>query len=251
MKQHGVWLTLFLVIVLVGSVLTPHANASATANSELQLQSLTITPDQGSIVFLPTASSFASAQNSLGEFDSSFDSGSIANSTATVTWANGNCSVDSNVRTGSVATNSQIPSGLIGGSSSFALGTLSDFSFTVTGTTGEVPVQFDAVVPYMQMLFTDAYGAAASGVTFFLSLEGSTVLESQSAYSVGSNSSVSTSQTWDLSNSITLEADQAYSVEVMFLAVSTATTTPEPATIWLCLGAATPFLVRRLRATRP
>src|SRR5271169_1678489 len=232
-------LTLCLVLMLEALVVAPRANATAIANSSLQLASLTITPASGSIMFSPTAQSFAQAQNSLGELVSNFDSGTTANSSASVTWGNASGSADSILQTAFVSANVHLPGSVVGAASVAGQGALYDFSFSITGTTGPVSVQFSALLPYSQSLMTDAAGLqATSEVIFDLSLDGNTVLFLDSPMTIGPSSSFSTSGSPALSNSMTLTAGQTYDLYLELDAESSGINTPEPATLSLLLGGA-------------
>ena len=241
--------TLWSAVVLAVLTGTPYANATAIANSSLQLASLTITPASGSIVFSPTAQSFAQAQNSLGELVSNFDSGTTANSSAVVTWANASGSADSGSLTASASANVSIPN-VTGAASSVGRGALFDFAFSVTGASGPVAVQFSAMFPFAQSLMTDMYGVqATSEVILDLSIDGQTVLFFDSPFTIGPSTSLATSGSPTLTNSMTLTAGQTYDLYLEIDSESSGiNATPEPATLTLLLGGAiVPFVRRRLR----
>ena len=147
----------FLVIMLATLCSAPPVSATAITNSSLQLQSLTISLASGSIMFSPTAQSFTQAQNSLGELVSNFGSGTTANSSAVVTWANASGTADSISQTASTSANVSIPN-VTGAASSVRRRTLFDLAFSITGTSGPVSMQFAATLPYAQSLMTDIYG---------------------------------------------------------------------------------------------
>jgi hypothetical protein len=149
-------------MVFAALTTVPRLDATAIANSSLQLQSLTITPASGSIMFSPTAQSFAQAQNSLGELVSNFDSGSTANSSASVTWANASGAADTTSRTASAMANVNLPGAVVGAANSVGRGTLYDLSFSVVGASGPDSVQFSVTIPYIQSLVTDAAGVQAT-----------------------------------------------------------------------------------------
>ncbi len=239
-------LTLCLVLLLAASVVVPRANATAIANSSIMLESLTITPASGSIMFSPTAQSFAQTQNSLGQVVSNFDSGTTANSSATVTWANASGSADSISQTAFVSANVDLPGSVVGAASAAGQGTLYDFSFSITGTTGPVSVQFSALLPYSQSLLTDLAGVQASSEDiFYLSLDGQPVLFLDLPMTIGSSSSFSASGSPTLSNSMTLTAGQTYNLYLELDAESSGINVPEPASLSLLLGGALLSLVRR------
>jgi hypothetical protein len=243
---------LSLLLMLAAVAVPPGATATAIANSSIQLQSLTITPASGSIMFSPTAQSFAQAQNSLGELVANSASGVTASSSAAVTWADASGSADSISQTASTSANVSIPN-VTGAASSVGRGALFDLAFSVTGTSGPVSVQFSATLPYAQSLMTDVYGVqAASEVIFDLTVDGNTVLFFDSPLSIGPSSSLATSGSPTLTNSMTLTAGQTYDLYLEIDSESSGiNTTPEPATFSLLLGGAlVPFVRRRLRSLR-
>lgn len=242
----GFVLTIFLMFAA-----SPGANATAIAISSLHLQSLSIAPASGSIMFSPTAQSFAQAQNSLGDLVSNSNSGATANSSAVVTWANGSGSADAGSQTASASANVSIPN-VTGAANSVGRGALFDFAFSVTGTSGPVSVQFSAMFPYAQSLMTDLYGVqATSEVILDLSIDGQTVLFFDSLNTIGPSSSLAISGSPTLTNSMTLMAGQTYNLYLEIDSESSGiNATPEPATLTLLLGGAlVPLVRRRLRNT--
>lgn len=241
-------ITSLLLLVLAAIAVTPRANATAIAISSLQLASLTITPSSGWIIFSPTAEAFAQAQNSLGELVADYNTGVIVNSSASVTWASASSSADSISRNMAVFSNVNIPGE--GAASAIGIATLYDYSFSITGTTGPVSVQFDAMLPFMQFLMTDAYGLeASSDLVFYLGIDGTPVLFKDSPEYIGPNSSFFSSGTWSLSNSVILMANQPY---ILYAEVDDdPAPAPEPATLSLLLGGVLcSFVARRLRSAR-
>ena len=245
-------LTLCFVVMLLALIVAPPASATAIANTSIQLSSLSITPASGSIMFSPTAQSFAQAQNSLGELVSNFNSGTTANSSASVTWANGSGSADSGSQTASASANVSIPN-VTRAANSVGRGSLFDLAFSVTGTSGPVSVQFSAMFPYAQSLMTDIYGVqATSEVILNLSIDGQTVLFFDSPFTIGPSTSLATSGSPTLTNSMTLTAGQTYDLYLEIDSESSGiNATPEPTTLTLLLGGAiVPFVRRRLRSLR-
>jgi len=241
-------LALAMLALLAG---TPPATATAIANSSVQFESLTITPANGSVMFSPTARSFAQAQNSLGQLISNSDTGTTASSSAAVTWANASGSADSISQTGSASANVNLPGSVTGAASSVGRGTLVDLSFSITGTTGPVSVQISLVLPYMLSLMTDASGLQASSeVIMDLTLNDNTVLFFDSLKTIGPGSSFATSGSPTITNSVTLMANQTYTLFLEGDAESSGINTPEPASFTLLLGGALFPLVRHLRSTR-
>lgn len=235
---------ILLVFILAGVT----AWSATISQSSLQLQSLTITPSSGAIMFAPTAQSFAQAQNSQGDLISDFQSGATANSSVGVTWAAGNGSADSSSEEASAFANLNIPTSGEAAASSVGRGTLYDFNFQITGTTGSVPVNFSAMLPFAQLLMTDSLGLEASSeIMFELSIDGNLVLFSDSPMSIGSSSSASTSGIWNLSNSVDLTAGQSYELYIELDGESSGKSTPEPSALYLLGSAVLPILCRRLR----
>lgn len=238
-----------LCIMLATWCSVPPATATAIANSSMQLQSLTITPASGSVMFSPTAQSFAQAQNSLGQLVSNFGSGASAISSATVIWANADGAADSSSQTASSSASVDIFPNVTGAASSVGRGALFDTAFSITGTSGPVSVQFSAILPFAQSLMTDVYGVqATSEVIFDLTVNGSGVLFLDSPLVIGSSTSVATSGSPTLTNSMILTAGQTYDLYVEVDAESSGINlTPEPATLSLLLGGALlPFVRHRL-----
>ena len=241
----------FITLLLVVAAATP-GSATAIANSSIQLSSLSIIPANGTIMFSPTAQSFAQAQNSLGELVSNSDSGVTANSSAVVTWANASGSADSISQTAASSANVSIPN-VTGAASSVGRGALFDLVFSVTGTSGPVAVQFSATLPYAQSLMTDIYGVqATSEVIFDLTMDGSVVLFLDSPLAIGPSTSLATAGSPTLTNSMTLTAGQIYDLYLEIDSESSGiNATPEPATLTLLLGGAiVPFVRRRLQSLR-
>ena len=242
----------FVVLILVFAVVPGNLFATAIANSSMRMQSLTITPASGTIMFSPTAQSFAQAQNSLGQLVSNSDSGVTASSSAAVIWANANGSANSISQTVSSSANVNIPN-VTGAANSVGRGSIFDTAFSITGTSGPVSVQFSVALPYSQSLMTDIYGVqATSEVIFDLTVDGSTVLFLDSPFAIGPSTSLATSGSPTLTNSMTLTAGQTYDLYMEVDSESSGiNTTPEPATLTLLLGGAlVPFVRRRLQALR-
>lgn len=239
---------MYLRIMFATLALAPHASATAIANSSSQLQSLTISPASGSIMFSPTAQSFVQAQNSLGELVSNFDNGATANSSAVVTWATSSGAADTIVQRASSSANVNIPN-VTGSASSVGRGALFDTAFSIAGTSGPVSVQFSATFPFAQSLMTDIYGVQASSeVILNLSIDGQTVLFFDSPLVIGPSTSLDTTGFPTLTNSMTLTAGQTYD---LFLEIDSESSginvTPEPASLLLLLGGTLlPFVRNRL-----
>jgi hypothetical protein len=240
----------FTALLLVLAAAPGDSCATAIASTSLQMQSLTIAPASGTIMFSPTAQSFAQAQNSLGRLVQNFDSGVTASSSAAVIWADANGSADSISQTASSSANVNIPN-VSGAASSVGRGALFDTAFSITGTSGPVSVQFSATIPYSQSLMTDGFGVqATSEVIFALTVDDSVVLFFDSPLSIGPSTSLAVSGSPTLTNSMTLTAGQTYDLYMEVDSESSGINTiPEPATLLLLLGGAlVPFVRRRLRS---
>lgn len=198
----------FLVIMLWTSCSAPPVSATAITNSSFELQSLTIAPANGSIMSSPTAQSFTQSQNSLGELVSNLDSGTTANSSAVVTWANASGTADSISQTAS------------------------------RGTSGPLSLQFAATLPYAQSLMTDIYGVeGTSEVIFNLTVDGSAVLFLDSPLVIAPSTSLGIRASPTLTNSMTLTAGQTCDFYMEIASESSGVnTTPELATLLLLLG---------------
>ena len=236
----------FLALVVFALAAVRLTSATAVANSSVQLHALSITPASGSIMFSPTAQSFAQAQNSLGQLVSNSDTGTSANSTATVTWADASGSADPISQTASALANVDLPGAVVGAASSVGRGTLYELSFAITGTTGTVPVQFSLVLPYRQSLMTDANGLQASSeVAMDLTVDGNTVSFFDSPKTIGPSSSFATIGSPTITNSMILMADQKYTLFLELDAESSGINTTEPGTLLLLLGGTLVAIVRR------
>ena len=105
-------------------------------------------------------------------------------------------------------------------------------------------VQFSAMFPYAQSLMTDIYGVqATSEVILNLTIDGQTVLFFDSPLTIGPSTSLATSGSPTLTNSMTLTAGQTYDLYLEIDSESSGmNATPEPATLTLLLGGASYLL---------
>lgn len=225
------------VIVLVAAL--AQASATEIVNNSVQLETLSITPASGFIIFNPAYSLQGGLQNSLNE--NRFNSCPMA-----VTWATINCSHSDMPLTLSASTHINIPDGpwVDGGVIQRYYG-----SFSIAGTSGPVVVQFQALLAYSQALMTGG-GEASSQIGFsvYFTSSFSDILDANSDYAIGPRSSILDSGTWDLSNSVILNAGQQYDLTVGV--GDGAMANPEPATLWLLLGGMTPIVLKGLRSPR-
>jgi hypothetical protein len=244
--------TLFaLMLLLITLSVPPVVNATAIATASVQLTALTITPSSGFIVVFPGhTQAYTRADNVLGQTASdNISSGLVLMSSVAITWANASVTADSLSQTSSATTNVNVhPLGSRGAANSVAEGFTSE-DFVITGTSGPVDVQVNAIVPHQQLLLTDAGFLATSLVAFDLHLLNSidiVHLEDRSSYSVGPNSIIDTSGIWNLGTEVELQAGKTYFVFAIVSAGSAVT--PEPATLSLFLaGVLPPVILRRLR----
>jgi hypothetical protein len=233
----------FLVVNLLvcGGLLLGHAqtaSAQAVSFSQLSLSNLQITTATGAVQFStsPGASAFAQAQNSQGDADASFDDGTGVS--ATVPWASGQGSASAAGLTADGTSSVNIPGTVTGQASSVGQGSLFT-SFMITGGTGDVVVDFSALLGGSQLVQTGMFGQSASSEAIFnLFLDGGSVLFYDSILNImGPNMSQAQMINLTLTRSLTLQYGVEYSI---FAGVDTEssgiTATPEPATIILVLG---------------
>jgi hypothetical protein len=227
------------VIVLAAS---HPAQATAIATSDITAFNLTLAPDSGAIAFdVFIADAFAQAQNSLGELDQQFDSqfGAPAAATALVTWAT------ADALTGEVdwSANTDVSLPGTGPNAASSVGqAIWSNTFTVTGGTGSVDVEFSADLNGLLSLMTDAGGQLAETQTIFtLLLDGEIALFDNRLRSIGASDSVNEPFAVTLSASRALVFDTPYSLILRVDSESrgiNAVPVPEPATLTLfCLGA--------------
>jgi len=229
---------------------TPAANATAIAISQMALESLSIVPASGSITFSSSvAGAVAVAQNPL-EIARDEQLGPTVFAHAAVNSANASSFGDSMSRTGFVV-------GYINSLQRYTTPISAQAyaypydrsSFSITGTSGPVLVQVSASVPYAQSLATTDGRFSTSTIQFFVDMAGSIVLVAESDLVAFPYSSLSKTDTWNLSNSLTLEAGQTYSIDVGLNSYSlVGILLPEPETLSLFLaGVLSSILLRQLR----
>jgi hypothetical protein len=237
-------LTLFVITCLQATW------ASALADGRYSFSSLSITPSSGSVVFgVWTANAFAQASNSLGELESSFDSGASAAASAFVTWADASGAGVGAAQTGDSSAVANIPGCILAQASSTGRGSVAG-SFEITGGAGAVEVAFSVALTGFQDLLTDACGLLAeSEIVFALEVDGSPVAVSSHLVSIGPNSAETHSYAETASGTATLEFGQVYSLLLEVDSESRVVNTPEPATgaiVFLLMAAG--FQLRRSRA---
>ncbi len=248
-----------LLLLAISLLLAPALLASSNSSSSISLTSLTITPTSGTVVFTDpwTSEAYAQAQNSFGGFDQDYNSGlgSKVTANAWVQFAAGRALADPVnlvLKAQSVVNIPQEPIGFVAASSQ-GTSDIYNSTFMITGGTGQVNVNFDALFKYMQSVMTNINGInATSEVIFSLLVNGTPVLFYDSPLAVGSNASMQiplTSQ--ELKNSMTLDFDEDYTIYIEMDAESSGQSMPEPSTIALLIGGpALAFARRRIMAKR-
>src|SRR5271165_825108 len=107
--------------------------------------------------------------------------------------------------------------------------TLFNTTFSVAGGTGTVDVTFSSLVNMSQFLFTDVNGVFAGDETSFsLSLDGQNVLFMDRANQIGSSAALSDGFSGPLSDTLTLNFDQNYTLTATVEDDPYGYSTPEP-----------------------
>ncbi len=251
--SRGLRLTLCSGMVLFALAATPFANATAIVDNFMQLQSLTITPASGSLVYSPVAVVHTGAET-LDQHVTCDQSGVFASCSSAETWSSAIAWSDSSSQTSYAST--QFDATGYGQGDASANSYLEATNFMVTGTQGLVSVDLSAAVPYQQLLRTDMFGVEAfSFVWFEVSLTGPhgeqyVPLYYFQSYSIGPNSEIEVSGTASLDGSVTLMAGTTYTLGVTTSAEAQGYSTPEPATLSLLLAGACSMGLRWSRSNR-
>jgi hypothetical protein len=209
---------LSLILLLTSLLaLAPSALATAIATGSVSVTNLTITPTSGTVVFgTPwTAQSFAQAQNSLCGCDSQFNSslGGTAQADAMVLFAQGHALTDASGLTLSASDAVNISGAGVMAANAIGQSTLFNTAFSITGGSGSVDVTFSALLNMAQFLFTDPNGVFARNDTSFqLSIDGQTLLFMDLSNQIGSNATLSDGFSGSLSDTVTLNFDQNYTL---------------------------------------
>jgi hypothetical protein len=244
-------------VILVAMTTAPPASATAIASSSVQLQSLTVTPSSGTMVFSPFASWYAIVTNSLGEFDITFGNGVAGSTTSSVTGGTASAAADTNSLTASASADVNIVGN--GAASAGAIARASYLPFSIVGASGPVTVQFDATVVFQQSLMTGALSSAHSDVGYRLGLftvqlpfpVGGDIQFASSNNTVGPNSTWVNTGTWSFTASETLMPGVQYNLIADLGSSSDAVVTPEPGALSLVLaGILTPLVRRRILGRR-
>jgi hypothetical protein len=259
--QLGVKLLIIVILAAVAAV--PKATASVIVVTSIQ-ESLTITPASGSINFFSgdcrlfdACYTLAIAQqcNSQGCAYSQSEQHFVTNSTSTasVTWTNAIASNQSSSLTALASNSIAIPTGPNGNfADSYAAGSYYE-SFSITGTSGPVSVQFSSVAPVFESIATAPQWTGFFDHDAFINLfdGNNNYIGNLSGYAnivtAGNGQSYLNAETLTSTQTITLSAGETYSLEFRYQGTSIAAT-PEPATLLLLLaGVLPPVIVRRLR----
>ena len=239
-SAHAVSLCLLLAL---SAALAPPLHATAIATGSIQVTNFTITPASGTVTFgtLWTANSFAQAQNSSCGCDSQFSSslGGTAQADAMVMFAQGHAVTDAAALTLSASDAVNINGGGVMAANAIGQSTLFNTSFSITGGSGPVDVTFSALLDMTQFLFTDPNGVFAGNETSFqLSLDGQTVLFMDLANQIGTNSTLTDGFSGTLTDTVTLNFGQPYTLNGFAEDDPYGYDTPEPpAGTLLLLGA--------------
>jgi len=249
---------LSLLFVLAASVLfVPPLQADAFASANISITNVTITPSAGTVVFTApwTAEAFAQAQNSFGEDDPEYKSslGSQVQVNAAVTFASGQALADPVnlvLKTSSLV---YIPDPVTAAANSVGRADIFNSTFMITGGTGQVNVNFSAMLKSMQSLLTTGGGIfASSEVIYSLLVNGNLVSSFASFNAIGPNDSWNPKPISELETGMmTLNYDEDYTIYLEADAETEGINVPEPSTITLLFGGpALAFVGRLIKAKR-
>jgi hypothetical protein len=240
--------TLGACILLLGLLLGTSSSASADTISmtSVSVSSIQLTSTSGTIVFLGPqfgnrAGAFVNASNttSTGLFQETSNVRSDptrAETTTSITFAN--AAGLSDFTNSLVSANANIMlSGCVCTAMAEAGASLRD-TFMITGGTGSVDVTFSALLQTMQSLVTDQFSVfAASDATMNFQVAGVDIFSLDSRLSIGPNGSVTLEMQRQLSQVLTLQFGQQYTLGIFVRANSRgAHEIPEPATVVLLVS---------------
>lgn len=264
-------IAVFIAACLLGASF--QASATAIANSTLIFHDLAITPSAGFVQFTGPwiLQAQASADNSLGEFDSAsaeMDGPGSASTSAAVTWASANGVATDPAPTppyldifGGAAADGDIPGMITGSAIAQGRGTVRrdrqaplpmSYFQILGGTAGDpVNVTFDVLIDYGLLLQTDQYGVLAEaeaifGQELFGKDVGFLLVELfDRSWSIGPNDFHPEGATNLLrSNTIELHYGTVYTLLNEADAEVRVVNVPEPSTLWL-LTFVVPLLLYR------
>jgi hypothetical protein len=244
-------------VLLLGLLLGTASRASADTISltTVSVTNFQIVPTSGTVVLLPsqigsaTAASGAAVNSFDEEGGDSSESQTFAQAFTSITFASAGGVSDFATRSLSTSTNVTLP-GCGCEAETEGHGVLR-LSFMITGGTGPVDVTFSALTQTIQNLVTDEFSTfAVSETRIFLNVIDVATFSFDSRFRIGPNESTVIETQRLISEVVTLQFNQQYSVVISGLAVSRAGSNeiPEPATVVLLvsgLGFMTGFVRKR------
>jgi hypothetical protein len=209
------------------------ASGFTSASGVLDLNSFSVTPSSGSIVWSgPWAlSAFVSVNNSNGALNSQFQTDPVsASASASVPFASGNSSANFPAIGGvfgHVDGTVNIPGGF-NAAAVFPAQSALENSFSITGASGNVDVTFAALLSSTLAAVADANGAVLTDETIFnLNVDGTPVLSFFDQVSVGPNGSAFSSMNPNLTDTISLDSSMPHDFLISLDPNVHATSTPE------------------------
>jgi len=214
-------------MILTALAATPSAHATAISNTDVEIDSVTVSVTGGSITDLTW----------FGYGDASHTQ-----------WAYASFSVDPITQTAALLSSVNIP-GRVGASAMGKADGVLSGSFMVTGTHGLVGVAIVATGNYSQSLLTDAHGIAGTYITLG-ALIGNSAEFNITDISVGPNSFFSNSGPTGVSNYAEVPSNHPvdFIIGMHVTSISHNSPVPEPASLSLLLGGVIPIVFRRLRS---
>ena len=244
MTRKSLRTCVLLLALLLGA--SSSANADALSITSVSFSNFQIVPSSGTIVFtLPRTQALARATNSLGqeslELVVSESPTIVQQASASVTFANASAVGNPVNLSGSENSNATL-SGC--NCEAFAVGqTVLQRSFMITGGTGNVDVTFSALLVTMQTLMTDEFGVLASSNVLEAVHLGSNSLFPffSTTIQIGPNSLRTSNLEQQLSQTVTLQFNTVYRIDINLSANSTVVNQspaeiPEPATAVLLVS---------------
>lgn len=255
MKRKSLGTCVLLLGLLLGTASSAYADAVAITS--ITLSNLQLVPTSGTLVFSlpqsgPRTAANAVAVNGFGQESSNqSESPTRSEASANVNFASANAVSDfTNLL---VTANSNVMlSGCLCSAESEGLAILRT-SFMIVGGSGNVDVNFSALVQTVQDLVTDQFSLfAASDIDIILEVADVGVFSFDPRLRIGFNDSTNFETQRQLSQILALQFDQQYDLDVFVRANSRAAQNeiPEPATIVLLVSGLgfTAGFVRKRRA---